>query len=183
MRNNLTYFLDLDGVCADFLGGAAKWYGVTDKTIEKDWPDGEWGNSEIISDFFGVGMSEFWDGITNEFWENLEWLPDGREIYELFKPLKPCILTSPATTGASGKQAWIKKNMPGLFADGRYIISPAKDYIAGRDRVLIDDCDLNIEKWAAEGGIGILVPRKWNSSYYVRNSTLAVLKLKLRLQT
>jgi 5'(3')-deoxyribonucleotidase len=112
---------------------------------------------------------EFWDGLTSDVWANLEWHDDGREILSVverfFPPENICILTSPTSNGASakGKIQWIQKNMPKYRR--KYLIGPCKHFCAGKNSILIDDGNHNIDAFRGAGGLTVLVPRKWNSDH------------------
>ncbi len=151
----LEWFLDLDGVIINFVGGVIKWYKL--KCSEDDIV--AWGS---LYDYWPGTIPEFWEGLPESFWENLDFTPEGREIIDMVAHLKPTILTAPPWTGATGKQRWIQKNMPEYFDHDRYLIGPSKTCVARHGAVLIDDADHNIEPWIEAEGHGILVPRPWN---------------------
>lgn len=148
-------FLDLDGVIVDFAQGCIDWYNL-DCNV-KDFT--KW--SKIFKYFTGY-EKDFWEGLTDKFWVELKFTKEAKEILELLKDVKPCILTSPGHTGAGGKQQWIRKNLPDYFKDGRYLIGPAKHYLATSDSLLIDDSQENCRKFEEAGGYSILIPRPWN---------------------
>jgi hypothetical protein len=166
-HKKLTWFIDMDGVFVDFLGGAIDWFGC-EKTIEDDWPQGEWGDEKVFIEFFGKTFDQFWPGVQDEkFWAGLDFTYDGKAFLKFMRPLKPVILTSPSFGGATGKQMWIKKHAPKYLYSGRYLIGPGKNYVAREGAVLIDDYEKNIDEWKAAGGIGILYPRPWNHLYFI----------------
>jgi 5'(3')-deoxyribonucleotidase len=177
-KNKPQIFIDMDGVFVDFLGGCLEWFGVKDKTIEKDWPEREWGDEKILKQIFGVNGNIFWGSIaTNQFWANLDWQSDGREFIDFISPHKPVILTSPSYKAATGKQMWIKKNLPEYYKDNRYLIGPAKKYVARAGAILIDDCEKNITDWKERFGLGILYPRYWNKLSYIETPLNYVMEL------
>jgi len=153
----MQYFLDLDGVIVDFVGGIIKYYKL--KCTEFDicaW--------DSLYDWYPGTVAEFWAGIPESFWENLAFTPEGPAIIDLLarEGIKATILTAPPWTGATGKQKWIRKNLPEYFDHGRYLIGPSKTCVARPGAVLIDDAEHNIDDWVKAGGLGILVPRPWN---------------------
>lgn len=154
-------FIDMDGVFVDFLGGCFDWFEPEDKTMD-DWPTGVWGDDKLLKEMFGYSGNMFWRMLNEYFWSNLKWQPDGKDFIKYISPFKPVILTSPAYKSATGKQIWIRNNVSEYYKDRRYLIGPAKKYIARPNAILIDDCDKNIEDWVKAGGVGILYPRKWN---------------------
>ena len=149
-------FLDVDGVLADFSGAAIN---LLDLDITND--DITHWNS--ILEYAGMSVTQFWSHFDDNFWANLvKKTPECDEIVKLLEEYRPCLLTAPPFIGAGGKQEWIRKNLPDFFYDGRYLIGPAKEYVAHKNAILIDDSDANIEEWKEQGGTGILVPRPWN---------------------
>jgi len=163
-------FLDLDGVIVDFAKGVIEWYNLNCKP--EDWKS--WGD---IFKYYKKSERNFWDGLTDKFWIDLEFTKEAKEILTLVEPFKPCILTTPSWTGAGGKQQWIRKNLPDYFNDDRYLIGPPKWLLAPGNSLLIDDAEENIRKFCASGGIGILVPRPWN--YLHRENVIEHLKRSL----
>jgi hypothetical protein len=148
-------YLDLDGVIVAFAEGVIKWYDLNCTTEDITG----WG---VIFKYFPGSEAAFWEGLTTKFWLELKFTREANQILTLLKPIKPCILTSPPHNGAGGKQQWIRKNLPDYFKDGRYLIGPAKQYLAHNNALLIDDSDENIDKFENAGGHAILVPRPWN---------------------
>lgn len=164
-------FIDLDGVLVDLVKGVREHF-----QMGPDWTPDKF-RFEYEREFH-MTEAEFWWQLDFEFWENLGFTDDALNILEALQPgnlmprttispevrdfFRPIILTSPTRDNAGAKQAWIKKNMPDYFADGRYVITSSKSYLAGPNRILIDDYEQNIEKWEDAGGIGILYPRPWN---------------------
>tara|TARA_Y100000310_G_scaffold310048_1_gene354790 strand:+ start:631 stop:1347 length:717 start_codon:yes stop_codon:yes gene_type:complete len=98
-----------------------------------------------------------------EFWTNLDWMEDGRALWNYVKRLDPpvLILTAPMSGEGSheGKIRWVKKNL--ALARGRIFLSAEKwemavDKDTGAQNVLIDDTPKKVSPWEDEGGIGIL---------------------------
>lgn len=133
-------FLDLDGVLADFDALAGKML-----------------NTNNIYKFeFVYGAKAFWEGIHRDpmFFQNLPLKHDALELWFAVKPYKPTILTALPHTGAESvdrqKRAWVKH----YFGDVEVITCLTKekpDYCRPGD-VLVDDRDLNRERWEANGG-------------------------------
>lgn len=152
-------FLDMDGILTDFVSAACKAHG-------KDYP----------KVFNGYGLPEalgmednsfFWEKFcTEDFWANLDWMPDGQKILELVESTfnDICIMTSPTRNPrcASGKLIWIEKHIPQYYR--KYFIGPRKWLAASPNKILIDDSDRNIKNFKLCGGSGILVPRIWNEN-------------------
>lgn len=166
--DDIKCFLDLDGVLVDFVSGACKIHGIPiDYTQSEN--RGKWDIEQLM----GISSSDFWKPLEFDFWANLEWMSDGKEILKsverTFGRDNIAILTSPSKNigCASGKVVWLEKNMPEYAR--QYIISPVKHFCAGPKTVLIDDSDQNIKDFEWAGGKGILVPRPWNSLHTVRS--------------
>lgn len=162
-------YLDMDGVLADFCGGALELFGV-DKFYAKDikcWN----GHLNVLSERLGrtVSGNEFWRRINSEgsrFWANLEWLPWGIGLLYTCIEFAPVVLmTTPSLhpSSAAGKIEWINKNMP-KDLQRRYALTPCKHHMAHPGAMLIDDNEKNINKFNEHGGKGFLWPRSWNNS-------------------
>lgn len=133
-------FCDLDGVLADFEGGYLKLTGID------------------ISNNFQTN-SGFWkpiDKAGSKFWEYLEWMKDGKELWKFIQPFNPVILSAPSRQKSShiGKQKWVKnnlKNVPLLLKRAE-----EKQQYASENHILIDDRSDNCERWTNAGGISIV---------------------------
>lgn len=154
--------LDLDGVLVDFVGGAAKQHGV-------QYPD-PYPNTYDIAKAFNMQPRFFWEGLRgSEFWEGLNWMPDGKLILQIleiaFGSENIVICTSPTLDpeAASGKIRWIQRELPQYAR--QFLIGPAKHFCAGPSTLIIDDHDANVKKFVEHGGKGILIPRPWNSNH------------------
>lgn len=174
-------FLDMDGVLADFVSGICKAhnretpythigaYGVFD--MEKLW---------------GISATQFWNPIRGkeDFWINLDKTEEADEIVNLaelrFGAENVAILTAPSIdpVSISGKREWIKKYYPQF--EKKIIFASAKKFLAGHGNVLIDDRDKNIIEFTHAGGIGIRVPRLWNSDFNLANKTLLCVEKALK---
>lgn len=95
-------------------------------------------------------------GTTNslEFWSTMEWLPNGRVLWDALKPLSPIILSSPghSTYAKEGKAVWVQEN---LGQDVQYVFEREKGIYADARSILIDDMDHNIIDWEENEGIAI----------------------------
>jgi|DEB0MinimDraft_3_1074331.scaffolds.fasta_scaffold22547_4 phosphopantetheine adenylyltransferase len=146
-------YLDMDGVIADFFGGVEKMYGV------KHW-------KELTSKKSGGELKqEVIDRITgSDFFSTLPKFPNADALIQLIKSAtggKFSILTSPLRgdheNSATQKKVWIAKN---IERPDEVIVSGRKEKWAkqkdGTPNILIDDRPVNIERWEAKGGFGIL---------------------------
>jgi hypothetical protein len=106
------------------------------------------------------GTQEFWKFIDQyigmEFWSDMEWMPNGRQLWDFIQPYGPKLLTSPSRDNTSrlGKRLWVKNHLiPApevLFRFG-----DAKSDFANENSILIDDKPSNLVAFASKGGIAI----------------------------
>jgi 5'(3')-deoxyribonucleotidase len=131
-------FVDLDGVITNFQKKLSELLG---HPVKKEFGD----DPKIWAAISRAGK---------KFWSEMEWMPDGRELWEAIEIYDPTILSAPSNHPSSveGKKEWLKENLP----DVPYIIEQKKEKHAGKDKILIDDREKNIKKWEEAGGIGIL---------------------------
>jgi hypothetical protein len=151
-------FLDLDGVLVDFVLGA---FTKHKKFIPMN---------DVIWDFneqMGLKPVEFWAPLDYDFWVNLPWTKEGKDIVQIclkvFGDGNITLLTSPPKTKGAiqGKIDWIERELPQFKR--RFLIGPGKEAIAGPGKVLLDDCQVNTDAFYDNGGVSVLVPRPWNS--------------------
>jgi hypothetical protein len=142
IAKNIKLFSDLDGVIVAF-----------DKEFEK------LGHGTIEEfELRHPHPAALWNFISthsDHFWLNMEWVPDGKELWNFIKKYNPTLLTTPAQSVphcVEDKQAWVKREL------GNYnvIISGHKYKYATPGAILIDDMEKNIIPWNEAGGIGIL---------------------------
>ena len=159
-KSNYMLFVDLDGVLADFDKGYKELTGVTTKHADAQGKEEFWG-------LFRNNLND--KNIEEEdYWANLEWMSDGKELWDYVKEHKPYVLSAPSTdqtipreeryklhnnSSMRGKNTWGQRldNMKKMY------FRPAKlkaDY-AGPNKILIDDRKDTIDMWNQKGGIGI----------------------------
>jgi hypothetical protein len=138
--NKYKIYCDLDGVLVDFSKGYEDLTGINLNGVFRD-------------------DEEFWIPINNagyNFWINLKWKPDGKQMWNYIKKYNPNILSAPSKKDESriGKIDWVKREIP----DGHLILRTAKNKkeFACPQCILIDDLPSNIKSWIESGGIGIL---------------------------
>ena len=107
------------------------------------------------------GKAEFWEPISKagaQWWANLDWMPDGQELWRYIKKYKPNILSSPSQDPSSkvGKEAWLKMNLQNSYKKAYFYNRSNKQLFSDKNRILIDDLPQTIDEWNAKGGIGIL---------------------------
>lgn len=103
----------------------------------------------------------------SKFWADLDWIHGGKEVcdasFRLFE--RVCILSSAGTTNeeramvvASGKRAWLKKNIPSIPEDRIFIVpgKHRKQEFAAKNAILVDDIGTTISQWNHKGGYGVL---------------------------
>lgn len=88
-----------------------------------------------------------------DFWLNLEWMPDGKQLWAYIKKYNPTILSSPVGE-ARGKIEWCKRNLG--IPENRIILSHDKHEYARYNTILIDDMEKNTVPFGEKGGIPIL---------------------------
>lgn len=133
----------MDGVLTDFESRFDHFAGTTPKEYEKQY-----------------GTPAFWELIDVKigvrFWVGMDWMPQGKQLWDFIKPYKPDLLTSPSRDNNSrlGKNLWVKNN---LNPKPKTIFAYSKDKqrYAKENAILIDDKKSNIDEWAAKGGIAI----------------------------
>lgn len=136
-----TIYCDMDGVLVDFDKGYEDLAGMTPKEAD------------------AKGPKFFWEPISKageKYWVDLEWMSDGKQLWNYIKKHNPSLLSAPSREKSSrtGKQKWVDNNLPNV----ELILRPAsqKQEFSGENKILIDDKDKNIEQWESKGGIGIL---------------------------
>jgi hypothetical protein len=154
-------FCDMDGVLVDFDKGYKELTGVTTHHADSQ------------------GRNEFWklyrDNLKNKdipeksYWANLDWMPDGKQLWNYIKEYNPYVLTAPSVNfdlpfeeryklenneSMQGKTEWVQRlpNMKKLY----FRSAQRKADFAGPGKILIDDRKDTIDSWNANGGIGIL---------------------------
>ena len=131
-------YCDMDGVIVDFDKGYKELTGTEAS--------------------FDTPKEEFWAPIQKagaEFWIKLQWMHDGKQLWNYIKPYNPQLLSAPSRDESSkiGKFVWVKRNVPGT----KLILRSAerKQEFATPNSILIDDRADNIQRWKDAGGVGI----------------------------
>ena len=146
-------YIDMDGVLADFFGGVEKMYGV------EHW-------KQLTNDKTKDLKKEVIDRITGtDFFATLPKFSSADALIDMVKKFtggKFSINTSPLRgdhdNSAKYKKLWISNNIEqpdDIVVTGRKE-SYAKDKGTGAPNILIDDRPINIQRWQAAGGYGIL---------------------------
>lgn len=156
-------YVDLDGVLVDF-----------EKGVSEFMADDSWGDDFIIQGYVmgnAKQSGKFWKKVAHVnalspknaigLWSNLDWMTDGKMLWNFIKSHRPIILSSPGTSSRpiieAGKTIWIERN---LKPKPPYIFEPKKfKYAQGKpgiQNILIDDSKHKLDPWIDAGGIGIL---------------------------
>jgi FMN phosphatase YigB (HAD superfamily) len=137
-------FCDMDGVLTDF---DSRFKGINPEKLSP---------TQYTNKY---DVSKFWDTITKEgkeFWEGMQWMPDGKQLWEYISKYNPKLLSAPSRDPSSrlGKRLWVKNNIP----DAELILASAdkKQNYSKTNTILIDDRPDNVSQWRNKGGIGIL---------------------------
>ena len=136
-------YCDMDGVLTNFESRFEHFTGKSPKQYEKEF-----------------GLEQFWHLIDSKigvrFWVGMDWMPQGKELWNFISPYGPSLLTSPSRDNTSrlGKNLWVKNNLnpkPKVI----FAYSADKQRYADENSILIDDKKSNINEWNAQGGIAI----------------------------
>jgi hypothetical protein len=136
-----TIYCDMDSVLVDFDLGYQELTGMTTQQADAN------------------GVEAFWAPLTKagaKFWITLQWMPDGKQLWDYIKKYNPILLSAPSREESSklGKRVWVKRELPGVKLILKY--ASQKQEYASPTSILIDDRQKNIDQWEAAGGIGIL---------------------------
>jgi len=168
----------MDGVLCDFHNHFIKWF---DKTVKVQFKEGDWHTVAQFCEATNITEEFFWLALDSYFWHTIPWTEDGKAILtaceETFGRENVCILSSPANEeSAHGKTRWLKLHLPHYLRDGRVYLGRDKRFVACPLAVLVDDADKNINGFREFGGVGILVPRLWNSAFDLQKDGLNLVK-------
>lgn len=131
------FYLDLDGVFADFEGGFFRVTGKRPHEVEK---------------------KQLWKIINaqDRFFYHLEMMKDAHLLWEYTRQYNPIFLTGlPAKQGGKEeKERWVAER---FGEEHKTIVLPKRDkqLHSGPNTVLIDDTHTNITQWVEKGGLGI----------------------------
>jgi hypothetical protein len=136
-----TIYCDMDGVLVDFDRGYQELTGMTTQQAD------------------AIGGDTFWEPLTKagaKWWITLNWMLDGKQLWDYIKKYNPILLSAPSREESSklGKRVWVKRELPGVKLILKY--ASQKQEYASPTSILIDDRQKNIDQWEAAGGIGIL---------------------------
>lgn len=150
-------YLDMDETIVDWISGANK---ALKDAGYPEFHDSYWNKySEEEAENIRWGVINN----TPNFWENLNFMPDGKQIWNFVKKYKPKILSAcgsrAGTICREGKKRWLSKHlgMNNLSAVHLVTRSEKKKYavVGGEPTILIDDYTKNCTEYKAAGGIPI----------------------------
>ena len=160
----MTYdiYFDLDGVVADYRGGLRSQLGI-------EYPD-----TRLSQEDFSVWHSNLArevDKHSPDFWENLELIPQGKELFDYIAEIYPAAnisflsayyreyIGNPSAYCRirDGKTAFVRRHFgPDYLVN--VVPSGTKHFsVIGVPCVLFDDDDSNLKSWAEAGGLAMKV--------------------------
>jgi hypothetical protein len=152
-------FLDLDGVLVNLVDRLAEVHEVPHRyetwpaTYDLSVPLGK--SQEAIWNHPRVQGSEFWATLPKH-----DWADD--LVKMLLREFDGHVSFLSQTVRdpwcAAGKACWIKEHYPRV----PFLLGTEKVAVAAPGFVIVDDYEVNIEKWQKAGGCGILFPAPWN---------------------
>lgn len=173
--------LDMDGVITDFIG-------AINKVHRKENPFDDPKNRGVyaVEKLWKMTAKEFWKPADSmEFWEGLEKTPEADWIVDIvigrFGLNNVAILTAPSLFDGcmAAKKRWMERHYPLLAKRIIFCAAGVKEFLAGPNKVLVDDRDSNIIEFQKAGGVGVLVPRPWNVRHEHSGEVVKILKEEL----
>ena len=147
-QSKYTIYCDLDGVLVDFDKGYEKLTGKHTSHADLQNKSTFW--RAFNYSLLNKNISE------QEYWSRLEWMVDGKELWNYIKLYKPYILTAPTINSGSryGKTIWVESHL-GPVNELYFAPASRKAEFSQENAILIDDRAATINEWIARGGIGI----------------------------
>jgi 5'(3')-deoxyribonucleotidase len=173
----MQFYVDMDGVLVDFIGGMAELHNLNRDYVLKNWPVNVWNLEQ------GMGIKSNWrDRCDADFWANLKKTAEADAIMKMIEGSEVYIAAYPGdANGAMGKLRWLEKHYPQIVRDGRYIFTSQKHLLAKRGRVLIDDNKEYCTDFRRWGGASAMIRRPWNTPRHLlaHNDVLGWFKYEL----
>lgn len=150
-------YLDMDETIVDWLSGANK---ALHDAGYPEWRNQYW---KKYSDEEADKIRWSVINATPNFWENLDFMPDGKSIWNFVKKYKPHILSACGSFAGDicreGKKRWLAKHLGTSNLSSINLVSRSqkKQYakLDGKSTILIDDYDKNCVEYQSAGGIAI----------------------------
>lgn len=161
-----TVYLDMDGVLANLTDAVLKFHGVT---ISK-WPVGIYSFEEALN----MTTEQVWWPIADNpsFWPDIkpyDWNQQLSDAIVSALPGTEILITSRPVASPNchaGKFMWVQSHVSVDKAKTLVLIQD-KSVLAAPSRLLIDDCDENVDAFRAKGGHAILFPQPWNRNAHI----------------
>ena len=165
-------YLDMDGVCVNFMGAAITANGLNAETTLATWRK-EYPGSLFPEDLLGKPAMDFFthEKINDSaFWRDLIPYSWYSHLYEELSRLgHVTFLTAP--TGApgcvAGKLEWLTAEFGSGFAD--FIFTRQKNRLAHANAYLIDDMPYYAEPFEQRDGSVVLFPQIWNALHHIED--------------
>lgn len=166
-------WLDMDGVIADFTAGVCRYFKIPFSNENYPFPLGLWDYVKYFEDEHDLSWADVKIACScSSFWENLPLLPNAIKFYgTLAHHFDIQFLTTPTGDFGSvfdGKRKWLKQHGFAVLHDKRMTLlesGESKEDYAAKYLFLIDDQDVNVQKFRHGGGYAVLVPRPWNNRH------------------
>ncbi len=156
-------YVDMDDVVVHLNVKIAEALGMTVDEMYAKWKP----RCYTASEAFGVTSADIWKIAFKEkdFWGDLPEYPWAKLLWQTCNELAPtAFLSAPiysvpelVPVCVSGKTRWMQR-FTGNPKFEAYHLTRFKSDCARWDRILIDDREMNIKEFEAEGGVGILFP-------------------------
>lgn len=172
-------YLDMDGVCVDFIGAAMTAQGYDAAATLAEW-EREHAGTLFPEALMGKPPEDFFTHENlhpHEFWSGLVPYPWFDHLYEELTRIGHVIfLTAPTNAPGcvSGKHEWLINTFGHGFGD--FIFTRHKARLAHPDAYLVDDLPHNITPFDERGGHGILFPQLWNEWHQVEDKVSHVVE-------
>jgi hypothetical protein len=148
-QNKYTIYQDMDGCIVDFDSRYEHFTGRSPQEMD----------AYLMKQYGKEKAKEmFWEPVNElgpEFWAEMEWMPDGKYLWNYIKKYNPVVLSAPSRskTSSQGKKMWMQKHLPGV----ELILKQAheKHEYACPECIIIDDRKSTIDQWNSSGGIAI----------------------------
>lgn len=163
---DIEIYLDMDGVCVDFMGAAMQANGYDAQTYLARWR-AEHPGETFPEPLIGKPAMEFFTHEylhTEQFWRELVPYPWFEHLFsELDKLGHVIFLTAPTNAPGcvAGKHHWLREQFGESFHD--FIFTRHKERLAHPGAALVDDMHHNVDPFNRRDGKGVLFPQTWNN--------------------
>ena len=165
MGKPLVIYLDMDGVCTNFVEAV---FDLFERTYTQTaFQAGEYSLEKILN----LSPEQLWTSVNAEgadFWRDLEpylWFDNLYSKLTEIGNVYFCSSPTRSSTCLLGKIQWLQDRFGKGFRN--YIFTPYKHLLAKPGTLLIDDSDAEVEKFFEEDRRAgtILFPQPWNSRH------------------